>query len=60
MWHRMILTICLVFVLTGLAFTGDMPHVPGQGLRYATRRRKQKPHRNLVRRDDYVGGGQER
>ena len=28
MWNRMILTICLVFVLTGLALTGDMPHVP--------------------------------
>ena len=28
MWHRTILTICLVFVLTGLALTGDMTHVP--------------------------------
>ena len=28
MWNRMILTICLVFVLTGPALTGDMTHVP--------------------------------
>ena len=28
MWNRTILTICLVFVLPGLAFTGDMTHVP--------------------------------
>ena len=28
MWNRMILTICLVFVLPGLALTGDMTHVP--------------------------------
>ncbi len=28
MWNCMILTICLVFVLTGLASTGDMTHVP--------------------------------
>ena len=27
MWNRMILTICLVFVLPGLALTGDMTHV---------------------------------
>ena len=28
MWNRMILTICLVFVLTGSASPGDMTHVP--------------------------------
>ncbi len=28
MWNRMILTICLVFVLTGPALTGDMTHIP--------------------------------
>ena len=28
MWNRMILTICSVFVLTGLALTGDMTHAP--------------------------------
>ncbi len=28
MWNRMILTICLVFVLTGPASTGDMTHIP--------------------------------
>ena len=28
MWNRMILTIGLVFVLTGLASTGDMTHIP--------------------------------
>ncbi|MCY3871253.1 MAG: hypothetical protein OXG87_17010 [Gemmatimonadetes bacterium] len=28
MWNRTILTMCLVFVLTGLALTGDMTHVP--------------------------------
>ena len=28
MWNRMILTICLVFVVTGPASTGDMTHIP--------------------------------
>ena len=28
MWNRIILTICLVFMLTGLALTGDMIHIP--------------------------------
>ena len=28
MWNRMTLTMCLVFVLTGLSLAGDMTHIP--------------------------------
>ena len=102
MWNRTILTICLVFVLPGLAFTGDMTHVPDrdfdklrtagnrnptgiwsdgttmwvadrsakiyaynmrtrargprQGIQYVSRR-KRISCRDLVGRNDHVGGG---
>ena len=102
MWNRMILTICLVFVLTGPALTGDMTHIPDRDfdtLRAAGNRNptgiwsdgttmwvvdrsakiyaynmrsrardrgrdfntlkdagNESPWRDLVRRNDYVGG----
>ena len=60
MWNRMILTICLVFVLTGLASTGDMTHIPDRDFDKLRAAGNRNPTGIWSKRNHHVGGGQER